>query len=100
MTLRFLDTGSFKTNGYRFDSNNPAYTEQLVVDEVGEYLLKTFPKKFEIVEFDPPKEVPTIVETETTSITKAQVKRSEPTKTRGRKPKTEDDSVKKTNILR
>ena len=98
MTLRFLDTGSFRSNGYRFDSNNPAYIEQLVVDEVGEYLLKTFPKKFEKVEFDPPKEVPIVVEVETTPVTKAQVKRSEPKKKRGRssKPKTEeDDSVKK-----
>ena len=68
------------------------------MDEVGEYLLKTFPKKFEIVEFDPPKEVPIVVEAETTPVTKTQVKRSEPKKKRGRssKPKTEeDDSVKK-----
>ena len=82
MTLRFLDTGSFRSNGYRFDSNSPAYIEQLVIEEVGEYLLKTFPKKFEIVEFDPPKEVPIVVETETTPVTKAQVKRSEPKKPR------------------
>ena len=98
MTLRYLDTGSFKSHGYRFDANDPVYIEQLVVDDIAEYLLNTFPKKFEIVEFDPPKEVPIVVEAETTPVTKAQVKRSEPKKKRGKpsKPKTEeDDSVKK-----
>ena len=95
MTLRFLDTGSFKSHGYRFDANDPVYIEQLVVDDVAEYLLNTFPKKFEIVEFDPPKEVTIVVEAETTPVTKTQIKRSEPKKKRGRRPKTEEDSVKK-----
>jgi len=94
MTLRFIETGSFTSGGYKFSSNDETLVEQTVVDEYGEYLLKTFPKKFEKVDFNPPKEVPVKVEAETTPVTKSQAKRSEPKKTT-RKPRTTRKTSKK-----
>jgi hypothetical protein len=100
MRIRFITEGNLDSRGYHFDSNDENKIEQTIIDDIGFYLINTFPKKFEIVEFDPPKEVPTVVDAETTPVTKKQVVRSEPKKRR--KPKTvpeENTSVKKNNNL-
>ena len=46
MKLRHLFDGSFTSGNYVFSGKND---EKIVVDKIGEYLIKTFPDRFEKV---------------------------------------------------
>lgn len=75
MELRYTGEGSFSSRNYYFNSKDEQTVSQLIHDEIAEYFLKTFPKKFERIDREPKEPKPPKEEPITIPVTKKTIRR-------------------------